>query len=197
MIVLILWCFRVCWDLQVSIRLVRYTLVFSAQKSFYACCLVQGAVGTWILLPCWRSIHLPFYTLAVIDTGLLLIFFVTWFRARTRVRWVAPVISRFLLWLIKVDPLGLFYINVSPFRLYLDQVLCPPVFVSLFLFIIFSSWLKKNNNNIFVLNLCLSQLHTCIVYHHDKSQILGYHSSIVILLRAYILLTLNLFETCR
>ena len=28
-----------------------------ARKSLYACWCIQGAVGTWILLPCWRSIH--------------------------------------------------------------------------------------------------------------------------------------------
>jgi len=32
-----------------------------AWKSLYACCFMQGAVGTWILVPWWWSIHSPFY----------------------------------------------------------------------------------------------------------------------------------------
>jgi hypothetical protein len=53
--------FQVCWDLQVSIVLSAYTLVvFVAQKTFYACCTVQGVVDTWFLLLYCRSIHSPF-----------------------------------------------------------------------------------------------------------------------------------------
>lgn len=35
-----------------------FTLVL-LERAFYACCF-QGAVGTWILIPCWRSIHSPY-----------------------------------------------------------------------------------------------------------------------------------------
>jgi hypothetical protein len=49
-------------------------------------------------------------------------FFVIWFRASTRVRWVAHVISEFLLEWIIVDPRGLFYHDVFPFGLFLGQV---------------------------------------------------------------------------
>lgn len=44
-------CFQVCWDLQVSSGLVCLHFGgFVARKSFYACCVVQGAVGTVTVL---------------------------------------------------------------------------------------------------------------------------------------------------
>lgn len=43
------------WYLSV----LRLRLDGYAQKSNYACCVVQGVTGTWIVIPCWRSIHSP------------------------------------------------------------------------------------------------------------------------------------------
>jgi len=74
-----------------------YTLVFHARKRFYACCFVQGVVGTWILFPCWRSINLSKLNLNCFLQIHFSYFFVTWFHGRTWVRWAAPVISEFLL----------------------------------------------------------------------------------------------------
>jgi len=75
--------------------MIAYTLVL-ARKSFHACCLFRELLA------------LGFVTVLVVDPfaifdpnclcrGSLFIFFVAWFRARTRVRRVAPVTSEFLL----------------------------------------------------------------------------------------------------
>lgn len=46
-----------------SFSVLRLRLDCYARKSFYACCVVQGVAGTWIVIPCWRSIHSPFVNL--------------------------------------------------------------------------------------------------------------------------------------
>jgi hypothetical protein len=50
-------------------------VVFVARKSFYACCTVQGDVGTCILFPWWRSIHSSFLNSNCFGRGFILIFF--------------------------------------------------------------------------------------------------------------------------
>jgi len=40
------------------VSFIDYSQNGNARKSFFACCFVQGAVDTYILIPCWRSIHL-------------------------------------------------------------------------------------------------------------------------------------------
>jgi hypothetical protein len=81
--------------LDSSLDLSSYALFCS--KGHFMLDVDHGAAGTWILLPCWRLIHSPFlYSNCSADVHFSY-FFVTWFRARTRVRWVAHVISDFLL----------------------------------------------------------------------------------------------------
>lgn len=48
-------CFRSVYGFQGIMS--TYTLVLHVRKSLYACCFVQWTVGTWILIPFWRSIH--------------------------------------------------------------------------------------------------------------------------------------------
>jgi len=50
------------WHL-LSISVLQLRLDCYARKSYYACCVVQGLVGTWITIPCWHSIHLPIVNL--------------------------------------------------------------------------------------------------------------------------------------
>jgi len=77
------------------------------------------------------------------------IFFVIWFRPRTRVRWVMLMISEFLLGYFRTDSLGLIYNDVSPFWVLPGLGFMsppPPVSVSLSFLIYFSFWLKKKKN---------------------------------------------------
>jgi len=78
---------KICWDTQVSrYHVCLHSDTVNARKSFYACCCIQEAVVTWILIPCWRLIYLlNLYPNCSLQC-LLNIFIVTWFRVHTRVR---------------------------------------------------------------------------------------------------------------
>jgi len=90
------------------------------------------------------------YTLTIwCGCSLFIFFFVTWFHAHTRVRWVALVIGEFLLGYIRVDPLGLIYLVIFPFELFLGQVLCPPsLCITLFYLLYLLFGFKKKCKNI-------------------------------------------------
>jgi hypothetical protein len=54
-------------------------------------------------VPCWRRFHSLNLNLFDLDDALIPhLFFVTWFRARARVRWVMLVLSACMLGLIRV-----------------------------------------------------------------------------------------------
>jgi len=74
--------------LHLSLVIVRGLL---CSKELLCLLLVDRVVGTWILIPCWRSIHSPILNPSNPMDAHSSSFFVTWFRARTRVRWVALV----------------------------------------------------------------------------------------------------------
>jgi len=60
-----------------------------ALESFYAWWFIHEVVGTWIWIPCWWPIYSSVRTLIALCICSFFFFFSTWFRARTRVRWVA------------------------------------------------------------------------------------------------------------
>jgi len=90
------WYFQICWDLQISSRLVCLHSGTLCSREPLCLLLVSGSCRHLDLLPCWRSIHSLKLNPTCFCKCLLFMFFVTWFRARTRVRWVAPVISEIL-----------------------------------------------------------------------------------------------------
>jgi len=105
---LIIWLFQVCWDLQISIwQVCLHSLVSTSYMSQFmtALRLLRSKELLCLLFcsgSCW---YVDFDTVLTVDPFAnlklflirihcsLFIFLVTWFRARTRVRWVAPVRS--------------------------------------------------------------------------------------------------------
>jgi len=56
------------------------------ERAFMPVALFRGVAGTWIVIPCWQSIHSPIVNLVDPMDAHSSPFFVIWFRARTRVR---------------------------------------------------------------------------------------------------------------
>ena len=122
-----------------------YTQVHRARKSFM---LAAWAGSCWHLglLLCWQSIHsLKLNPNCFWQMFTVHIFFVIWFRSRTRVRYVMLMISEFLLGYFRTVSLGLIYNDVCPFWVLPGLGFMSPqsLYLSLFLLMYFSFYLKK------------------------------------------------------
>jgi hypothetical protein len=132
---------QICWDLQVSG--VRFSSTVCS-KELFSLLLVQGVVGTWV----WfrvdgRSIR---YVLNPGGSGRCSHsspFFVTWFRARTRVRWVAHGMSVCIVRFFRVVVPGCWFTMYFLWDFSRVRFNAPPVSVSFLLFLIYLLFLPK------------------------------------------------------
>jgi len=116
------------------------------ESSFYARCLFKGLLvhGSWYRVGS-RSIC-QFWTLFNQIDAHSSSFFITWFRARIRVRWVALVRNNCFVRINLGWSTGFYYHDLFPFGLHMGQVLCPPSLCICYFYLIHVSFrLKKKN----------------------------------------------------
>jgi hypothetical protein len=131
---LIIWCFRFVEICNFQGVMSTSTLVsagymcspcdcsqnVNAWKRFYAGCFILKVAGTWILLPCWRSIYSPF-----LNPNFSLQMFTLHNFCNMVSRSYTGSFSCDEWIFVMIDyagPLGLFYHYVFPFRLYLGHI---------------------------------------------------------------------------